>query len=253
MPLLNTASGLYVGSSTVSRVYRGGSLVWEAGGASPGPEPTQMVKKGLGFTSSLSSETLNASLASAPAANSLVLGVVSNNKSSTNYSGSTGWTSRAVHTSTDVSGAVFSASARQNGTFTWDAASSNGGGSAGLYEFNHTSWAFRTSTTSSASAAEVSQVAGTLGNAPAPGVVFAIAGVDSSWTERGPFTGTVSASNGYQIIDTVFQSENADTAGGAAFVLAYKDVAAGDSTAVTISWTGGSDQAYINLVQFDLT
>lgn len=261
MPLLNAADAMFFGGSEVSKVYQGSNLIYQTGGG-PGPDPggppvTTLVRSVNNFAVQPAS-SISLSLPAAPAANALVLGVVSINKSSTAHQ-VTGLTLRRAHAGIgEVSGIVASGAGVQSGSFSW----TNGGAGGcygALFEFNHTNWAFRNAVTSPASDTAVGSISlDTLGAAPVPGVVFAIAGVDSSWGASGPFndSATITWGNGFTPVGLGRYQQAASAsgdAGGSSFIIAKKDVDTGDPTGATVSWSGGTDGAYMTLIQFDVS
>lgn len=250
MPLLNTADKLYVGSSLVDKIFRGLNIVWEPDVVG-GPPNTQIVQVTSGYTTNgVYTDTFDA----APNPNALVLGVVSTNKDALVFTTPTNFAKHAEYAATNVSGAVASARGVNGGTWSWTGQKE---AFAAFFEFNLTDWSFRDKLTvpDPENDNNVTSISGDIGTAPAPGVVFAIVGVDSSWNNNGPFedTGTITWSNGFQQIGR-FQGDVEAThlAAGAAFIIAKKDVDTGDSCVVQASWTGTpADQAYMHVVRFD--
>lgn len=216
-----------------------------------GPKASTVVRTNKVFGQSSATNTFP----TAPTANSLVLAVFSGNKNSGTITPPTNFTTRASYTNASVSGAVAAASAVNGGTWSWTGQAE---GVTGLIETDITGWTYRAAATAPSPATDtaVSTISADLGASPANGTIFAVVGIDSSWDDSGPFStgSTVTWSGGYTQVG-VFQDAATSTSpyGGAAFVVAKKDVVTGDATATTVSWTGGADQAYLHLVQFDVT
>lgn len=268
MPLLNTADAMFVGGSVVSKAYQGSSLVYDAGGGGdPEPVPFSVVRQNRGLvTATAATNPVNAGLLVAPDPTHLVLSCISVNKTVTTLTASSPYTRRNFFTSANASGAMADSLGAQ--TCPWNkGVGSNGGGQAiwANIETNVVGSTFRLSDwfPDPVVTTDVTSVTGTLGNADGPGIVFAMVGVDSSWSDGlatpaawpNGATDVSWGTTGYTTIG-VFQTGSADgdVVGGAAFLLGYKEVAAGVSTQATCSWpTGNPDQAYMILSWFDVS
>lgn len=221
-----------------------------------GPPAVTVVETVEAFTTTA---TATATFATAPPAGSLVLGIVSTNKNAGTFTGTpAGFTVRRSYVNLSVSGAIADATAVNGGTWTWSGTGVNGWGVVGFIETDVTNWTHHSSIVVPTPVSDTTATSMTadLGTATGPGVVFAVCGVDSSWDDSGPFatTSTITWTNGYTTVG-VWQDTPLSTSpyGGAAFIVGKKSVASGDTTSTTLSWTGGADQAWMALSQYNVT
>lgn len=214
----------------------------------PTPAPSNLLNAATGF-----SDTQSATLTmpnDLTIDSHLVLAVLSGNKGVGTVVPPAGTTTRATYSGASVSGVVASGAGMKTGTFAWGV---DFEAACGLFETNIPDATFVTSATfpNPVNDNEVQGVTGDLGAATAAGTVFAIVGVDSSWSNGGGAwsqNSSITWSGSYRHVRTVQSSDG--QYGGAAFMVAAKDVKVGDPTAVTVSWDGPADQAYMHLLFF---
>lgn len=221
-----------------------------------------IVQQAKGFHTATAAGSFNAALTAAPGAGRLVLSVATINKGATTLTSAAPFVERQEYLGSlpSVHGALADAIASQTCAWTKGAAQNTGGQAAwGIFETDVVSPTYRTSAKYPATAADTTSMslAGDLGAAPVDGVVFAVLGVDSAWAADfvagGAFSGPedITWTNGYATLAVVqTDSTSGDTVGGAAFVLGYKEVAAGGTTSTTVTWTA-NDQAYLILSLYD--
>lgn len=207
-------------------------------------------------------------LDAAPNPNALVVTVWSGNKQVPSVTAPTGFTQRGSYTGASVTGRSATGTGQQSAAWQWTGtANTHNFGALGIFETDIIGGVVAEVTTvpSPANDTNVATITADLGAAEATGTVFAIVGVDSSYdliSSPWPNGSTVTWSNGYTQITKVQQDTNTGAtasganANGVAFIIAKRDVVAGDSTAVTVSWSGGSpasiaDQAYLTLIRVE--
>lgn len=221
-----------------------------------------IVQQASGFTTNVAG-AFNAALPAAPGAGRLVIAGVSVNKAATSLSCAAPFTERQEYLGTgpQIHGALADAVASQTCVWTKGAAQNSGGQAAwGIYETSVLNATYRTSAKYPITANDVAvaTLTGDLGTAPVAGVVFAIVGADSAFREN--YIGGTSAwaresdvtwTNGFSTLAMVItDSTTGDIAGGATFVIGYKEVAAGGSTSTTVSWPV-ADQAFLVMSLYD--
>lgn len=227
-------------------------VVVSAGGGGPSTTTT-IVQSSSVVTLGIS--TQSCVLPFAPNADALVFTVLAGNKQVDTMVPPASFTERIETVGPSVSGAAADARGVNGGSWSWTTAAAENNVMLGVFETNQLgSWAYRSSITVTDDLVVTTRTA-TLGNAPKAGVVFAIVGVDSSWsgTTGGSVWPTGSEPTfgaGWTVVGVFQGATAAANPGGAAFALAFKDVAEGESTSCTATWTNG-DQAYMQLVQYD--
>lgn len=205
------------------------------------------------FAKAATPRTAGAVFDPAPAAGHLIIGGFGGNKNSGTITPPADFTIRQQQVTSDVSAAIATAAGINGGTFTWT------GQAEGAVAFFETDvgagWAFRTAA-QSAVAGNTQTASADAGASPVDGVAFALCAVDSSTAATGPFStaSTVSFTNGYTLFGRYQEPAGySGDAGGSAFVLAKKDLVAGDRTTdTTCSWTGTADQASLLIAVVDL-
>lgn len=229
-----------------------------------------IVQQGKGFDTLAqgAAGTRAATLPANPATGRLCISCITINKGSTTLSVAAPYTERqeylgslpSVHGS--LAESVAGGTAAKTATWTKGAVQNGGGQAAwGIFETDVVNAVYRTSAKfpSPANDTNTNSVASSgMGNAPVAGVVFALLGVDSSWDRAVLTTGAfpdgaadITWTNGYQTLAVIQVGTAEGDQGGAAFVLGYKEVAAGGAIDTTVTWAGAPDQGYLILSLYD--
>lgn len=199
-------------------------------------------------------------LTTAPGATHLVLAIAAVDKSSgTAIIAPTGFVRRTEYFNTSISAALASAVGAQPGTWSWTTARDV------MFAVVETDIVGGTATVTATypnpkTDTTVTSIAGDLGAAAAAGTVFAIVAVDSMFGAWGndPAVYTPTLSGGYTVAMNRRSNANGEPVGLPGVILVKKDVAAGDPTALTVSWGNSgtatpADQATLHMVMVEHT
>jgi hypothetical protein len=201
---------------------------------------------------------LTINLDTAPTAGSLVVAVLGTDKAPGTIGAPAGFTLRDTYAGVSVGTALADAVADQGGDWTWTDTTGSGAVAA-VAEFDMPGAVFTAAAQfpDPATDTSVQTITGTLGNAPSAGYVFAVVSVDSSYDNGGawPVAGTITHTGWDRVLGPVQPPVVSSTTdgGGSALMLLRRQVAAGDSTALTVSWTGSADQAGLVLAHYSWT
>jgi phosphodiesterase/alkaline phosphatase D-like protein len=202
---------------------------------------------------------LTINLPAAPGAGRLVIGALGVDKAPGVMGAPAGFTLRDSYAGLSVGTALADAAAGQGGDWTWSDPVGLGAVAA-LAEFDIVGAALTSAARfpNPATDTSITTITGTLGNAPSTGTVFAAISTDTSYDNSGtwPTASTITHTGWTRVLGPLQKLSSTDglTAGGCALILLRRDVTAGESTDLTMSWTGGgADQCGLVMAHYAWT